>query len=66
MLLAFRPLNVLKGASTQIFSGEYQEIYKNIYLAELEAATRGVLSKKVFFEISENSQETFMPGSLFK
>ena len=66
MLLAFRPLTVLKGSSTQIFSGEYQEIYKNIYFAELEAATRGVLSKKVFFEISENSQETFMPGSLFK
>ena len=53
--------NVLKGTLSQIFSGEYQEIYKNIYFEELEAAMRGVAQEKVFFQISQNSQET--PGS---
>ena len=33
----------LKRTSTQIFSGEYWRIYKNIYFEELEVATRGVL-----------------------
>ena len=30
-----------------------------------EAATRGVLCKKVFLEISQNSQKTHVPESLF-
>ena len=50
-----------KGTLSQIFSGEYREIYKNIYFEELEAAMRGVAQEKMFFQISQNSQET--PGS---
>ena len=30
-----------------------------------QTATRGVLLKKVFLEISQNSQETPVPGSFF-
>ena len=43
-LQAFRPLTVLKGTWTKIFSCEHQEIYKNTYFKELEPATRVVLA----------------------
>ena len=42
-LRAFKPQTVLKRNFNTIFSGEYQDIYKNIYFGELETATRGVL-----------------------
>ena len=38
----FQASNYLKRTSTQIFSGEYWRIYKNIYFEELEVATRSV------------------------
>ena len=39
-------------------------IFVNRHGSESEAATRGVLCKKVFLQISQNSQETPVPESL--
>ena len=36
-----------------------------IFILWIEAATRGVLCKRVFLEISQNSQEKSMPEFIF-
>ena len=39
--------------------------YRTSHTKYPEAATRGVLWKNVFFEISQNSQENIVPEPLF-
>ena len=40
-------------------------VFSGFRLIDTEAATGSVLSEKVFLEITQNSQETPVPSSLF-
>ena len=52
--------------SRETYLGPCQIFFMEVTLENIEAATRGVLYRKLFLKISQNSQETPVPESLFK